>query len=188
MQILILETSSEKGRLILAENGEPVKVKKLPGGPGLSKCLAMEVKNFLEGAPDLIAVGTGPGSYTGIRVGAALAKTLSYGWKAPLIGFCSLKGFAPKVDAPFAVLVDARMGGFYALIDQKPVLIAPHDPLLQGIAHLASPHPELIKKRLTTEAIWHETEPDPELLAQLCFKQFLEEGTSPLELTYLCCP
>lgn len=193
MKILILETSSEKGCLILADGEKPLAVKTLPGGPELSKCLALEVKHLLSKCKaalhlDLVAVGTGPGSYTGIRVGAALAKALSYGWGVPLIGFCSLKAYAPKIKAPFIVLVDARMGGFYALIDGKPTLISPDDPLLQTIPHIASPHPELIKKRLTSSAIWHETEPDPSQLAQIVYRQFLEEGTAPIELTYLSCP
>ena len=185
MKILILETSSEKGCLVLAEDGNPIAVKTLPGGPELSKCLASEVAKLkCKAALDLVAVGTGPGSYTGIRVGVALAKALAYGWNVPLLGFCSLKAFAREM----AVLVDARMGGFYALIDQKPALLAPDDPSLQTLSHIASPHPELIKKRLRTSAIWQETEPNPEFLAELVYKQFLNEGAAPFELTYLSCP
>lgn len=191
MKILILETSSEKGCLVLAENGKAIASQALPGGPELSKCLALEVEKLKCKAAlhlDLVAVGTGPGSYTGIRVGAALAKALAYGWNVPLLGFCSLRAFAPKAIPSCAVLVDARMGGFYALIDQQPTLISPSDPILQTLSHIASPHPELIKKRLTTSAIWRETEPDPALLAEIVYTQFLEEGTSPIELTYLSSP
>jgi tRNA threonylcarbamoyl adenosine modification protein YeaZ len=227
MKILILETSGEKGCLVLSENEKPLAVQLLPGGPELSKSLASEVAKLkckaaiqnpkneafsgapnskckaaiqnpkneaFSGAPnskckaalhlDLIAVGTGPGSYTGIRVGTALAKALAYGWEVPLIGFCSLKAFSR--DLP--VLVDARMGGFYALIDQKPALLPPDHPSLQTLSQIASPHPELIKKRLTTSATWHQTDPNPDLLAQLVYRQFLNEGISPLELTYLSCP
>lgn len=191
MKVLILETSSEKGCLILADPKRLLAVKALAGGAELSKCLGLEVKKLLSCKPDLVAVGTGPGSYTGIRVGVALAKTLSYGWRIPLIGFCSLKSFAPKVKEPFAVLIDARRGGFYAFIpsaSHNAILISPEDPSLQILPHIASPHPEIIQKRLTTAATWHKTEPDPTLLAQLCFNQFLENGTAPIELAYLCCP
>lgn len=184
MKTLILETSTEKSCLIFADGSVPLRFKRLSGGPELSKNLAVEAKLLLQGdSAELVAVGTGPGSFTGIRVGAALAKALSYGWKVPLLGFCSLKAFGP-----FPVLVDARMGGFYALFDQKPELISPADPALQNIPHIASPHPELIQKRLKINAVWHETEPDPERLSELVYRQFLEEGIAPLELTYLSCP
>jgi tRNA threonylcarbamoyl adenosine modification protein YeaZ len=184
MKVLILETSSEKGCLILSEKDKPVQAKSLLGGPELSKTLAVEVKNIL-GAhkPGLIAVGTGPGSYTGIRVGAALAKALAYGWKIPLIGFCSLKAFG----AP-PVLVDARIGGIYALLDQTPLLLSPTDPRLQTLPEIRSPNPELIQKRLPSGAIFIPTTPDPNLLAKLVWDQFLEEGVRPIELNYLSHP
>jgi tRNA threonylcarbamoyl adenosine modification protein YeaZ len=184
MLILILETSSEKGCLIVADNETPLDVQFLAGGPELSKTIALRVKNILNGRKaDLIAVGAGPGSYTGIRVGAALAKGLSYGWGVPLIGFCSLEAFGPR-----PVLVDARGGGFYALFDETPCLIQPEDPLLQNLPLISSPHPHLIQKRLQTGAIFKETGPDPKSLSQLVYRQFLEEGTPPLKLHYVSVP
>jgi tRNA threonylcarbamoyl adenosine modification protein YeaZ len=188
MLTFILETSTEKGLLVLAEDGTPIAVKALPGGPELSKCLALEVKNLLKKrVPELIAVGTGPGSYTGIRVGAALAKALAYGWNIPLLGFCSLKAFGP-----LPVLVDARGAGVYFLNAkckmQNAELLPISSPILQNLPVISSPHPEWIKKRLSSGAVWHETEPDPKWLTELVYRQFLEEGTAPLELTYLCCP
>jgi len=184
MLILILETSGEKSCLILAENDRPIAFIALPGGPSLSKFLALEVKTLLGPLkPDLIAVGIGPGSYTGIRVGAALAKGLSYGWKVPLMGFCSLKAFGP---AP--VLVDARSGGFYALLESSAEIVHPLDPRLASLPEIRSPHPELIQKRLALGPILTETTPSPDLLAKLIWGQFLEEGASPLELNYLSHP
>jgi tRNA A37 threonylcarbamoyladenosine modification protein TsaB len=133
--------------------------------------------------PSLIAVGIGPGSYTGIRVGAALAKTLAYGWNIPLLGFCSLKAFEP-----LPVLIDARMGGFYALLDNKPLLLPPSSPLLQNLPSISSPHPELIQKRLISNAIYTEVHPTPKSLSQIVYRQFLEEGAAPFELAYLTFP
>lgn len=97
MSGLIFETSTEKGLIALSLGGNLIAAKPLAGGPELSKTLALEVKNLLtlhSFQPEFIAVGTGPGSYTGIRVGAALAKSLAFGWNIPLFGFCSLKAFA----------------------------------------------------------------------------------------------
>lgn len=193
MLMLILETSSEKGCLILAENGTPVQMVSLGGGPELSKTAAAKCKAALhKTAPngtsevlkvDVVAIGTGPGSYTGIRVGVALAKALSYGWRVPLMGFCSLQAFGPP-----PILVDAKSGGFYALFDEKPLLIAPSDPRLQNISGIRSPHPEIIQKRLCLSSRFEETGPSPEHLAPFLYRKFLEEGAAPFELTYLSPP
>jgi tRNA threonylcarbamoyladenosine biosynthesis protein TsaB len=200
MKILILETSSEKGCMILADGENPIAVQALSSGPELSKRLGAETDALLKlhkFKPDLIAIGTGPGSYTGIRVGAALAKALAYGWQIPLIGFCSLKGFSPPIEGAFAVLADAKMGGLYAVFGERiegtisfeePLLLSPSDPRFQKFSYFSSPHPEAVRKRGAFEGLWFETAPDPQLLASLVCRQFLSEGAIPPVLTYLSSP
>jgi tRNA threonylcarbamoyladenosine biosynthesis protein TsaB len=192
MEALLLETSSEKGLIALAVNGSPGATKSLSGGPELSKSLALEVKNLLgTSRPDCIAVGTGPGSYTGIRVGAALAKALAFGWQIPLFGFCSLLAFAPEAPE-WAVLVDARMGGLYALTHSQPspklLSLAEAKVQLQDIPLLASPHPGLIQQRVALQGEWTETAPDPHRLAVLSSRLFLEGNPSSIALSYLATP
>ena len=186
MKTLILETSSEKSILVLADGPKSIAFLPLIGGPELSKKLALEVSLLLEKYnfyPEKIAVGQGPGSFTGIRVGAALAQALAFGWRIPLVGICSLSAFS----APgHTVLIDARMGGLYALLPgEAPQLI----PLSQAAKALqtaplyASPHPSQIQKRISLPGTWLETSPDPALLAHLA-----HNSHSPVKLEYLSTP
>lgn len=65
--------------------------------------------------PALIVVGTGPGSYTGVRIGIAAVQGLAWSCHAPVIGLPSV--LAPAVDdlpEEFVLCGDARRGMFYA--------------------------------------------------------------------------
>jgi tRNA threonylcarbamoyladenosine biosynthesis protein TsaB len=193
MKALILETSTQKSFILLAEDGKPKKSKQLSGGSELSRTLASEVKMLLHGETvDWILVGQGPGSYTGIRVGAALAKGLSFGWNIPLYGFHSLKAFIPPENGTFAILVDARMGGTYVLLGHRqneciktdlPILVKLEElePLLQDRKIIVSPTPSDILKRTTFSTL---KEADP-YFDQLAAQAFYPEFQTPLELTYL---
>jgi tRNA threonylcarbamoyladenosine biosynthesis protein TsaB len=74
---------------------------------------------------DLIAVGTGPGSYTGLRVGASLALGLARAWNAQVIGVPSLEAIAVTREGRVTVSMDARRGNLYSasyLVDSGTIL------------------------------------------------------------------
>ncbi|SNU06222.1 tRNA threonylcarbamoyl adenosine modification protein YeaZ [Streptococcus equinus] len=65
---------------------------------------------------DRIAVAQGPGSYTGLRVAVATAKTLAYTLNIDLVGVSSLYALAAAADFEGVVvpLIDARRNNVYA--------------------------------------------------------------------------
>jgi tRNA threonylcarbamoyladenosine biosynthesis protein TsaB len=64
---------------------------------------------------DAVAVGQGPGSFTGLRIGVGVAQGLAYGVNCPMIGVSSLDALAHQanVDGHVIAAIDARMGEIY---------------------------------------------------------------------------
>jgi len=62
-----------------------------------------------------IVVGTGPGPYTGLRVGLMTADTFGLALGVPVHGVCTLDGlaYASGLDEPFVVATDARRKEVY---------------------------------------------------------------------------
>ena len=66
-----------------------------------------------------VAVSVGPGSFTGLRIGLATAKTLAYALKVPLIGVPTLAALAYGCFVPGAILapmLDAQKGNVYQAV------------------------------------------------------------------------
>ncbi len=65
---------------------------------------------------EIVGVGTGPGSYTGLRVGVMAAKTIAYATGADLVGLDTLEAVArngPGDANRIAVIADAQRGDLY---------------------------------------------------------------------------
>jgi tRNA threonylcarbamoyladenosine biosynthesis protein TsaB len=81
---------------------------------------------------DRLAVGVGPGSFTGLRIGLATARALAQARNLPLAGVSSLAALAAPVnDERVAAVIDARRGEVFAATWERrrqtlaPVAIAP---------------------------------------------------------------
>lgn len=69
-----------------------------------------------ENAVGAVCVGTGPGSYTGLRIGVATAAGLAYGWDVPVVGGDTLAALAASGLSPGETgiaAIDARRGNVY---------------------------------------------------------------------------
>jgi tRNA threonylcarbamoyl adenosine modification protein YeaZ len=61
-----------------------------------------------------VAVGLGPGSFTGLRVGVSYGVGLAMGLGIPLVGLSSLELQAGRADQPVTALVEAGRGRLYS--------------------------------------------------------------------------
>jgi tRNA threonylcarbamoyl adenosine modification protein YeaZ len=83
-----------------------------------------------------VAVGIGPGPFTGLRVGIAAAKMFAEGVSAPIYGVGSLDAiaFANSLDEPTLVLTDARRSEvFFGLYQGKTPAGVPKTLLVPGV-------------------------------------------------------
>jgi tRNA threonylcarbamoyladenosine biosynthesis protein TsaB len=60
-----------------------------------------------------LAVGTGPGNFTGVRIAVAAARGLALGLGIPAVGVTRLEALAFGLPRPLAVVEDARRGEIY---------------------------------------------------------------------------
>lgn len=76
---------------------------------------------------DLIAVTTGPGSFTGVRVGLSAARALAVGLGIPLAGLPTttvLRTQARATDRLIVAAVDTRLGDWFCAIGDDPAPFA----------------------------------------------------------------
>ena len=100
MKILALESTALAASAALCEEGRCVGLYLQNCGLTHSETLLPMAENLLRGCArtlsevDLIAVARGPGSFTGVRIGVATAKGLSWGADKPCCGVSTLEAMA----------------------------------------------------------------------------------------------
>src|SRR5947209_13538378 len=136
MIVLAMDTSTDRAAVALSNEEGDMRVATIDSGRRHGRDLIPRLKALLDSAAieprDLgaIAVGLGPGSYTGLRVGVTAAKALAYATGAVLIGLNSLHAIgqnAPTDSARVSVIADAQRGDVYVADLVRP---SPGAPLI----------------------------------------------------------
>ena len=142
MKVLAFDTSSKALSLAILEDKQvladtTINIKKnhsitlMPAIDFLMASLDWTHKDL-----DRIVVAEGPGSYTGLRIAVATAKTLAHTLNIELVGMSSLLALVPyQQEGLFVPLMDARRNNVYAGFyeNAKPVMPEAHLPFEQVI-------------------------------------------------------
>lgn len=135
MKVLAFDTSSKALSLAILEDKQVlaetmINIKKnhsinlMPAIDFLMASLDLTPKDL-----DRIVVAEGPGSYTGLRIAVATAKTLAHTLNIELVGMSSLLALVPRQKEGLVVpIMDARRNNVYAGFyeNAKPVLPEAH--------------------------------------------------------------
>ena len=121
--MLALETSSMTCSVAALERGHVVFQEDSPLGTRTTQALAPMIVNVLAAAGwkskeiESVAVTSGPGSFTGLRIGVTTAKTLAYATGATVVGVNTLDVIAaqtPVESKKLWVLLDAQRQQLFA--------------------------------------------------------------------------
>ena len=123
MPILALDTSTLVSSVAVASEDKLIAEIILQTKLTHSEVLMPHIKQVLLMAKiskeelDGIAISIGPGSFTGLRIGLATAKSLAYALNLPIVGVSTLEALAYHYAVPgiyIAALLDAQKGNAYA--------------------------------------------------------------------------
>ncbi len=127
-KIISLETATKVCSIALHEGGKLIADQTYHLEKSHSSLLPQIIKELLINCEvelfdiDAFAVSSGPGSYTGLRIGVTTAKGMAYAMNKPLIGISTLQAMALQVqnlhpeDAYFCPMIDARRMEVYCLL------------------------------------------------------------------------
>lgn len=145
--ILNIETSTDVCSAALTAEGQILVHDEDFGGRNHAALISGYIKHCLDFAADhelrldAVAVSTGPGSYTGLRIGLSEAKGLAYALDVPLIGVSTLQLMATRVmfstldidpESIFVPMIDARRMEVYTaaydfaltpLLEPQPLIL-----------------------------------------------------------------
>ena len=121
MKILSIDTASNLCTVAILEDKKCIKEIVVNDARNHSEKIMPVIEQALQETSlnlsniDLIVCDKGPGSFTGIRVGLTVAKTMAWSLKVPIVPISSLEVIASGTPATNNIaLIDARRGFVYA--------------------------------------------------------------------------
>ena len=160
MLILSLDTTTRAASCAVARDGVVLNEARIDSNRQLALQLPGALRDILDLSAtaleeiDAFAVATGPGSFTGLRIGIATMQGLAFGQGRPLIGISGLTALRAVASPAFlgsriATWVDAWRGDVYAALFEdgrqvgEPVVARPVDLLDAMLARSDSRLPSL---------------------------------------------
>lgn len=186
MNVLSIETAGQTASLAISTADLRVQ-RRIEGVSEHARCLLTVLDALLQDAEckitdlDALIVNAGPGSFTGLRVGASVVKALAVGLDLPIYPVSSLAALAlaatQKADTLLLAALDARMQEVYAqyFYEGNPL----GNPVVTRVENLISPNTSAKALQLLGE-VWL----DP-LHAEALPQDTLPRQVSPLVLDAL---
>lgn len=155
MTILALDTTSELGGVAIRSRGKNIAEISVHAPDGFAHVLfpaisqALSISGLRLDEVDCFAAASGPGSFTGVRVGLSAVKGLAEAMGKPAVGVSNLKALALFGASPYrATILDARRGQFYAAVyDAHLEMVVPEaviDDYARWLAEMDAPEIEII--------------------------------------------
>lgn len=135
MRYLFIDTCADKLIISIIKNMEMIYYFEEKNDTNLSSRVmpiideAFNKSNLKPSEIDKIFIVNGPGSFTGIRVGVTIAKTMGYCLNIPIISLSELELLATTFNEATVPIIDARRGYVFGAIydaNLNPIVIDQH--------------------------------------------------------------
>ena len=145
MTILSIDTTSELGSIAITTGDLSIEEVVLPAGDGFAQSLFGEIGKLLTRHSlriadlDGFASASGPGTFTGVRVGLAAVKGLAEARSVNVVAVSNLKAMAFFGTRPLrAPWIDARRGEIYGAVYSEALDLVRAETVMKHDAWLAS--------------------------------------------------
>lgn len=178
MIVLALDTALGACSAAVVDDGRTLAARSEPMTRGHQERLAPLVAEVVAEAAvgfdrlDRVAVTRGPGSFTGLRVGLAFARSLALARGLPCVGAGTLEALAVETGGAVLAAISAPQGRLYVQRFEagapaaEAVLVQPAAVDLAGVRLVVGPGAELLRGHAPWLAADERAWPDPAALAR----------------------